>query len=318
MSISSPQAATRAARLPLPAGVKPYRLAKSHAAILVVYHLVALLALLPWFFSWTGVALVVIGHYLFAMLGINIGYHRLLTHRGFECPKWFERALALLGVCNVQDSPLRWVAAHRMHHQHADDEGDPHSPLVSFLWAHMAWLVVRNGEIFRQPMSEKFAKDLLRDPFYVALDHYQYFVILLSWAVFFVGGFAAELLLGGTVGDALQFGSSLLIWGVFVRTVVVWHVTWSVNSLTHMWGYRTYETNDDSRNNILIGLLGSGEGWHNNHHADQRSAKHGHAWWEFDMTYGTIRLFEKLGLASGIVMPNSRVLDVRAADRPQT
>ena len=317
MSISSPQAATRAARLPLPAGVKPYRLAKSHTAILIVYHLVALLALLPWFFSWTGVVLVIVGHYVFAMLGINIGYHRLLTHRGFECPKWFEHVLAVLGVCNVQDSPVRWVAAHRMHHQHADDEGDPHSPLVSFLWAHMAWLVVRNGEIFRQPMSEKFAKDLLRDPFYVALDHYQYFVILASWVIFFAGGFFAELLLGGTVASALQFGSSLLIWGVFVRTIVVWHVTWSVNSLTHMWGYRTYETNDDSRNNILIGLLGSGEGWHNNHHADQRSAKHGHAWWELDMTYGTIRLFEKLGLVSGIVMPNSRVLDVRVTDRPQ-
>jgi sn-1 stearoyl-lipid 9-desaturase len=303
----------RSARLHLPLGVRPYRIAKGHMTVVVTLHALAALALLPWLFSWTGLILMVAGIYLFGMLGINIGYHRLLTHRGFVSPKWFEYFLGIVGCCNVQDSPARWVAAHRKHHQHSDEQDDPHSPLVNFLWGHMGWLVVKNGDLWRPALSERFAKDLMQDPFYVALDRYQFIPILLSWSVFFVGGVAAELLRGGNLGAALQFGASLLVWGVFVRTVVVWHITWSVNSLTHMWGYRSYQTNDDSRNNALVGFLAGGEGWHNNHHADPRSARHGHAWWEVDLTYLTILLLAKLGLARDVVKPNARVLALRAA-----
>ncbi len=306
-------AAAKAGRLPLPAGVKPYRVAKGHLMVIVVVHLLALLAFVPWFFSWAGVVACFAGLYVFGVLGINVCYHRLLTHRGFTCPKWFEYFLAVLGCCNVQDSPLRWVAAHRQHHQHADEERDPHSPLVNFLWGHMGWLLVKNGELWRKGNSERFARDLLRDPFYVTLDRYQYAPILATWILFFAGGLAAGLIGGGTLADALQFGASLLVWGVFVRIVLVWHVTWSVNSLTHMWGYRLYNTNDDSRNNVLVGLAAFGEGWHNNHHADPTSARHGHKWWEIDLTYVTIAVLARLGLARNVMLPNPRILALRAA-----
>ena len=109
----------------------------------------------------------------------------------------------------------------------------------------------------------------------------------------------------------VQFGLSLLVWGVFVRTVAVWHITWSVNSVTHMWGYRNYETDENSRNNWLVGLVSNGEGWHNNHHADQRSAAHGHRWWEFDVTYITIWLLEKFGLATNVLRPSSKLIKGR-------
>jgi stearoyl-CoA desaturase (delta-9 desaturase) len=129
--------------------------------------------------------------------------------------------------------------------------------------------------------------------------------------LYFAGGFIAKLLLGGSAYEALQFASSLLIWGVFVRTVLVWHASWSVNSVTHLWGYRNYETNESSRNNILIGILAAGEGWHNNHHAYPSSARHGHLWWEFDLSWQLIRLFRLMGLASAMVTP-----PLRAAVRP--
>ena len=129
-----------------------------------------------------------------------------------------------------------------------------------------------------------------------------------SWILFFAAGFIAELLLGGSTLEALQFGLSLLVWGVFLRTVLVWHNTWSVNSVTHMWGYRNYETDELSRNNLLVGYLSAGEGWHNNHHADPRSARHGHMWWEIDLTWLTIRLLAALGLARRVVTPSASVL----------
>ena len=135
--------------------------------------------------------------------------------------------------------------------------------------------------------------------------------------MFFLGGFFAQLWMDKTVTEAVQFGASLLIWGVFVRTVVVWHQTWAVNSVTHLWGYRNYATDEGSRNNVFVGVLSNGEGWHNNHHADPRAAKHGHRWWEIDTTYLTIRLLAMLGLARDIVMPNPH-LTARAAERPLT
>ena len=125
--------------------------------------------------------------------------------------------------------------------------------------------------------------------------------------MFFLGGFAAGLLGGGTTADAAQFGASLLIWGVFVRTVAVWHITWSVNSLAHLWGYRNYPTDEDSRNNWFVAIISSGEGWHNNHHADPRSARHGHRVWEVDLIYGFIRLLEMMGLARDVARPDPRV-----------
>jgi fatty-acid desaturase len=270
-------------------------------------HLLAAFAFLPWFFSWTGVILLIAGCYVFGVLGINVCFHRLLTHRSFSCPRWLEYAGAVLAVCSMQDSPSRWVAIHRRHHQFADDESDPHSPLRSFFWAHMGWLLVK-----RDDLIERYAKDVVRDPFYRWLDERCNWLIvaLVSWAAYFALGFVATALSGASVPDAVQFGASALVWGAILRTVIVWHLTWSVNSVTHIWGYRNYETPDVSRNNAIIAILVSGEGWHNNHHADQRSAQHGHKWWEFDLTWLVIRFLMLLGLAKNVVLP-SRALDYK-------
>jgi len=122
-----------------------------------------------------------------------------------------------------------------------------------------------------------------------------------------VAGFASVNLTGGTTADAIQFGLSLLVWGVAVRTVAVWHITWSVNSITHLWGYRNYDTPDNSRNNIFVGIIANGEGWHNNHHADPRSARHGLDWREPDITWLTIRALMALGLARDVALPSPRL-----------
>ena len=279
-----------------------------YAPWLVGGHLLALLAFIPWFFSWTGVILCVIGLYVFGGLGISLCYHRLLTHRSFECPKWLEYTLVVLSICCIQDTPARWVAVHRRHHEFADEPPDPHSPIVSFLWSHIGWLLVKNPELQRLRIYERYAKDLLRDRFYRRLEWqpFSFAIIMASWALYFLAGFLVELALGGAAGQAVQFGSSLLVWGVFVRTVVVWHQTWAVNSVTHLWGYRNYETGEDSRNNVLVGLFSNGEGWHNNHHADARSARHGHLRWEIDTTYWVLLLLERLGLAYNLRHPNVR------------
>lgn len=272
----------------------------------IVCHLLAVLAIFPWFFSWTGVVFFVIGCFVFGVIGINVGYHRLLTHRSFSCPRWLERTIVMLGLCAMQDAPGYWVAIHRKHHQFSDEENDPHSPLVSFFWAHMGWLCVKSDEMKRGPLTERYAKDVLRDPLYAWLernDHWL-FVTLLSWLVFFAGGFGAAALSGASWQEAAQFGLSLVIWGAALRTVVVWHLTWSVNSVTHVWGYRNYATPDVSRNNVIVALLVSGEGWHNNHHADQRSARHGHKWYELDVTWLMIRLLMALGLAKNVALPS--------------
>jgi fatty-acid desaturase len=296
--------------LPYPSAVDRRKILWPYAISLAVYHLLAMLALVPWLFSWTGVALAVAGLYVFGTLGINLCYHRLLTHRGFNCPPWLEHGLALLGICCLQDTPARWVAVHRLHHQHSDEEPDPHSPLVDFFWGHVGWLLVENRQVNSVLTYDRYARDVLKDPFYFAFERnlLWVWVNLLQWAAFFFTGLGIGWY-GGTARDGVQFGLSLLVWGVFLRTVAVWHITWSVNSATHMWGYRNYETDENSRNNWFVALVSNGEGWHNNHHADQRSAAHGHRWWEFDVTYITIWVLEKLGLATNVVRPNQKVTE---------
>ncbi|CAN5335583.1 acyl-CoA desaturase [soil metagenome] len=272
----------------------------------VAVHLLAALAVLPWYFSWTGVVVFVAGIYVFGVLGINIGFHRLLTHRAFSCPLWLEHTLAVLGTCCMQFSPAFWVAVHRRHHHYADDEMDPHSPLKSFFWAHFGWLLVRPPDMKPAPMIDRYSRDLMRDPFYVVLEARKNWIklTLASWMLLFLAGFAVSLISGGSLLDAFQFGSSLFVWGGALRTVFVWHTTWAVNSVTHVWGYRSYNTPDDSRNNPIIGLLAGGEGWHNNHHADPTSARHGHKWWELDLSWMTIQLLMLLGLATKVSLPS--------------
>lgn len=285
--------------------VNPIRVRWRYAIGIPAVHVLACLAFFPYFFSWTGVVLSVLGLYVFGTLGINLCYHRLLTHQGFNAPKWLEHTFAILGVCTMQDTPACWVAMHRIHHKHSDHRTDPHSPLVNFLWGHCGWLMFHNRDFINVYDYEKYTRDILRDPFYMKLERNEnwLWVYAASILVFFTGGFGAALAMGETMASATQFGLSVLVWGVFVRTVLTWHITWSVNSVTHIWGYKNYETDDNSRNNWLVGLWANGEGWHNNHHADQRAASHGHKWWEFDVTWITIRTLEMLGLVKDVVRP---------------
>jgi len=263
-----------------------------------VLHTLSLLGFVPWLFSWTGLLLVPLGNYVFTSIGIGLCFHRTLTHGGLTMPKWLEHFFAILGMCSLMDSPARWVAIHRLHHQHSDEQPDPHTPLVSFLWGHVGWLLVENRQLSTLETFDRYARDILRDPFYRRVERYHLWAVY--YAVHAILFFAAGFLYGWLTVDlaeGLRFGSSVFLWGVVIRTVYTWHVTWAVNSITHMVGYRNYETKDNSRNEWLTALATNGEGWHNNHHAFPVSAAHGHRWWEIDITYLTIRALERCGLA---------------------
>jgi fatty-acid desaturase len=212
--------------------------------------------------------------------------------------------LVMLGVCSLEKTPGQFVATHRAHHQHEDEEDDPHSPLVTIFWGHMGWLLVENRQLYSVATYEKYARDVFRDPFYLRLEQNFRWLWLygIHAVLFYVVGFVIGVVQShGSFVAGLQFGLSLLVWGAFLRTVLVWHITWSVNSFGHVSGYRTYETRGNSRNNWWVGVLSNGDGWHNNHHADQRAASHGHKWWELDVTYATLVGLRSCGLVWDLV-----------------
>lgn len=301
-----------ARRLPLPDTVRPGAINWPYLVTIVGVHAAALAALVPWLFTWTGLVVALVGVHVFGQ-AINLCYHRVLAHRSAVLPRWLERTFVVMALCCFQDTPGKWVALHRIHHKHSDEQPDPHSPLVSFLWSHLGWLLVRNEGTHSVEAYQKYASDVLRDRFYMSLEKsYKWLWIWIAHvAVFGLVGGAIGLAAGGTWHDALRGSLSLVVWGVFVRTVLVWHITWSVNSLTHLFGYASYDTDDHSRNNWLVALLTVGEGWHNNHHHDPVSASNQRRWWEFDVTYYQIRLLERVGLATRVMRPR----DVRHADR---
>lgn len=283
------------------------------------FHLLIPLAFLPYFFSWWGVAWLPIGNYIFCSLGIGAGFHRLLTHRGYKCPLWLEHTLAILGVCNLQQSPARWVLVHRLHHQHSDHESDPHTPMVDWFWGHVGWLFIENRETTAAETYHKYARDVLSDPLYMWLErNLMYVWVFVAHAVLFlIAGLGVGWWLYGDWAGSYRVGLQWLLWGVVLRTIVTWHVTWGVNSAAHLWGYRNYETRENSRNNWFFALATNGDGWHNNHHADPRAAAHGHRWWELDITYLTICLWEKMGLAWGIVEPTETLRERRRRRTPK-
>ncbi len=292
-------------RLPAPDRVEWDRIMMASLILIGLVHLLSFAALVPWLFSWTGLIVCVIGVHVFGQ-AITIGYHRLLSHRSFATPKWFEYVIVTMALCCLQDTPGRWVATHRYHHKHSDEQEDPHTPLVNFIWSHVGWLMVHNGSISNISTYRHFASDVMRDPFYMRLEKQRViaFGIYLAHAIlFFAIGAAIGWFSTGTAAEALRMGLSLLVWGVLLRTVLVWHITWSVNSLTHLFGYQNHTTDDHSRNNWLVALLSVGEGWHNNHHHDPVSASVQHRWWELDLSYYEIRLLEKLGLARNVIRP---------------
>ena len=291
--------------LEIPAAVvKPLTLNRLYLGTIVGMHLLGLLALHPYFFSWVGLFTMLLGVHVFGQ-GITIGYHRLLTHRSFKTPRWVEHSFAVLGICCFEDSPARWVAIHRMHHVHSDHQPDPHTPLVNFFWSHMGWLMFKNRETHSLAAIEKFSKDLLRDPFYMYMEKRpmtHLYIALAQLPAFFLLGFIVGWIGWGSA-SALQLGLSMIVWGVYVRIIAVWHITWSVNSLSHLFGYQNYETEEHSRNNWFVAILTVGEGWHNNHHEDPSTACLQHRWWEIDISYYEIKFLEWIGLASEVIEP---------------
>jgi len=227
-------------RLMLPAGVTPFQPNWPHIVAIGGYHAAALMAFMPGYFSWSGLVVALLGTHLCGLFGINLCYPPASHHRGLKCPKWLEHAMAIVAMSCLQETPARWVAIHRRHHQFADEQPDPHSPLASFFWSHVGWILVHQPELSRLGIYQRYAKDILRDRFYVALERNNCvaWINLGQMPLFFAAGFAVAWLSGEAPADAAQTGLSILLFGVFVRTVLVWHITWAVNSVTHLWGYR--------------------------------------------------------------------------------
>lgn len=264
---------------------EPLVLSWINVAFFATIHALALLT--PWFFSGSALAMAILLHWLFGSIGICLGYHRLLTHRSLRVPKWLEYAIATLGALALQGGPIFWVAGHRLHHAHTEDlDKDPYSAQRGFWWSHMLWIFYPRKAFFERKAYQKYALDLARDPFYNWLDRY-------------------HLLLQVPLGILLYMlgGWSFVILGMFLRSVLLWHSTWLINSASHLKGYRTFTVDDNSRNLWWAALLTYGEGWHNNHHAYPRVAKAGWRWWEFDMTWWAIQALKTLGLAKKVVMP---------------
>ena len=240
--------------------------------------------------------------YLLTGVGVTVGFHRLLTHRSFQVPKPLEYIFAVLGSMAVQGPVMSWVADHRKHHAHADEEGDPHSPhvghgdgatgVLSGLWhAHTGWLFSTQG----QASARRYAKDLYEDPGKRLINRRFPLLVLLSLAVPALAGWAITGTLAGAAGG--------LLWGGLVRIFLVHHITWSVNSVCHFLGTRRFETEDQSTNVAWLALPSFGESWHHNHHAFPRSASHGLRRWErlLDPSALVITLLEKVGLARNVV-----------------
>jgi len=253
----------------------------SVTTFMIIFHLGAFAAL--FFFSWKALALAVLMHYVAVGLGISMGYHRLHTHRSYKLPVPLEYFLAFCGTLSLEGGPIFWVATHRVHHQFSDRPGDPHSPREGAWWAHIVWLLTGETKHNNTRMMAKYAPDLAKDRFYVMLNNYHWVPsVLLGVVLFMLGGW------------------SFFLWGTFARIVFGLHATWLVNSATHMWGSRRFNTRDDSRNNWWVALLTFGEGWHNNHHAHPTSARHGLTWYELDISWIHITALKYLGIAKAI------------------
>ena len=248
---------------------------------MIVFHAGALAALFT--FTWPALAVSLVLLWAAGSLGIGMGYHRLLTHRGYKTPKWVEYFLTLCGTLALESGPLQWVTTHRIHHAHTERREDPHSPRDGVWWSHVGWIFRGTAQKHDRETVERYSPDLLKDGFHVWISRWYFLpVVLLGVALLLFGGWPA------------------LLWGLFLRTVVGLHATWLVNSATHAWGTRRFQTPDDSTNNFLIALLTFGEGWHNNHHAHPRAARHGLAWYEIDVNWWGIRTLQLLGLAKSV------------------
>ncbi|KAD6794627.1 hypothetical protein E3N88_05523 [Mikania micrantha] len=239
----------------------------------------------PFTFNWQALAVAAVLYVVTGCLGITLCFHRYLSHRSFKLPKWLEYTFAYCGVLALQGSPIDWVSKHRRHHEFPDLERDIHSPLEGFWFSHMGWLF-DSEYLAKKCGKQNNVMDLEKQPFYRFLK-----------TTYAIHPIALTLLLYATGG--LPF----VIWGMGVRTVWLYHITWFLSSACHVWGYKSWDTGDLSLNNWWVGILAFGEGWHNNHHAFQYSARHGLEWWQLDTTWYMIRLLEIVGLAHDVRLP---------------
>jgi fatty-acid desaturase len=257
--------------------------------VVAAFHVGALAAL--FLFSWQRL-LVMAVLYVFAInVGIGMCYHRLLTHRGYQVPRWLEYFMTFCATLSLEGGPIFWVSTHRVHHQLSDQEGDPHTPREGGWWAHTGWILFGEAMHAQTEALSRYSPDLRRDRVHVWLSRYHWLPITVSGILLFSLGW----IFGGPV-----CGIGMVLWGVFLRVTLGLHATWLVNSATHMWGTRRFETRDDSRNSWWVALLTGGEGWHNNHHAHPVSARHGLTWYEIDPNFWGIWLLARLGLARKI------------------
>ncbi len=251
-----------------------------------------------------------IGGWLLTGLGITVGYHRMLTHRSFDTHNWVRLVWANLGALAIEGHPLAWCAVHRKHHQHSDHDGDPHSPhlhgegwwnsIKGFCHAHTGWLL---DESWNDATLRRYVPDLADVPGMSFMGrHYLWWIV----ASLVVPGLIAGLVTWSWLGFFLG-----ILWGGLARIFLTHHVTWSINSICHIFGSQEYYSGDDSRNNLLFGILSHGEGWHNNHHAFPTSARHGLKWWQFDLSWLVIRLMAATGLVWNVRTPSKRALESR-------
>jgi fatty-acid desaturase len=259
------------------------------AIFMAIFHLGSIAAL--FFLSWTNLVVAAILYVLAINFGIGMGYHRLLVHRGYQVPKVVEYSLTVCGTLALEGGPIAWVATHRIHHQHSDSTGDPHTPQEGTWWAHMGWIITGRALNTQTAALAHYAPDLAKNHIHVWLSKYHWVPLTLL---------GIGLLMVGTLIDGIREGVGLFLWGIFLRTTLGLHATWLVNSATHLHGRRRFPTRDESRNSWWVALLTGGEGWHNNHHANPVSARHGLAWYEFDPNYYGIWMLEKLGLAKRV------------------
>ncbi|MBX3443303.1 MAG: fatty acid desaturase [Planctomyces sp.] len=248
---------------------------------MVGMHVGALAA--PFFFTWSALGVTAVLHWLTCSIGICLCYHRCLSHRSLKLRQPSRFFALLAGVISGEGSPLMWAGVHRIHHARSDQDGDPHSPLEGTFWSHILWLFVLHDPKTRDMMNRRFCPDLAKDKLLVFFDR--------TYGMWIIGTGVVLYALGGL---------PWLLWGLCVRMVLAYHSTWFVNSATHLWGYRNYQTKDESRNLWWVALFAYGEGWHNNHHAHPRLARAGHRWWEVDMTWWSIRFLQLIGQATDV------------------
>jgi len=248
--------------------------------------------------------------YVVTGMGVTVGYHRLFTHKSFKTGPIVTSILGVLGSMAAEGPILTWVAHHRCHHQHSDREQDPHSPhghgsgvlgiVRGFFMSHVGWMFLGN----RRDISH-YVADLEADPLVRRLSK-----LFLVWMAV---SLALPALIGGLISMSWWGAFLGLVWGGLIRIAVVHHITWSVNSVCHLWGTRPFRSHDESRNNAIVGVLALGEGWHNNHHAFPTSARHGLKWWQLDTSYLVIKALEKLGLAWGVKVPSPERIATKVA-----